>query len=47
MKKLMPLPADKVIKVLDKLGFSPVRQKGSHVILKNNEDNKTGRYNKR
>lgn len=31
---LRPLPADKVIKVLAKVGFKPVRQKGSHVILK-------------
>ncbi len=37
MKKLTPLPADKVIKVLEKIGFLPVRQKGSHVILKNGE----------
>ena len=37
MKKLTPLPADKVIKVLEKIGFSPIRQRGSHVILKNEE----------
>ena len=37
MKKLTPLPADKVIKALEKIGFSPVRQRGSHVILKNEE----------
>jgi len=30
---LRPLPADKVIKVLIKIGFKPVRQ-GGHVILK-------------
>ncbi len=31
---LRPLPARKIIKVLEKLGFKPVRQQGSHVILK-------------
>ena len=31
---LRPVPADKVIKVLVKVGFKPVRQKGSHIILK-------------
>ena len=36
---LRPLPADKVIKVLVRLGFKPVRQRGSHVILKR-EDGK-------
>ena len=35
MKKLTPLSADKVIKALGKIGFVMVRQKGSHVILKN------------
>ncbi len=37
MKKLTPLPADKVIKALEKIGFLPIRQKGSHIILKNGE----------
>lgn len=32
--KLKPLSANKVIKVLDKLGFKIIRKKGSHVILK-------------
>ena len=36
---LWPLPADKVIEVLVRLGFKPVRQRGSHVILKR-EDGK-------
>jgi len=31
---LRPLPARKIIKILEKLGFKPVRQQGSHVILK-------------
>ncbi len=35
MKKLTPLPAERVIKVLEKIGFVPVRQRGSHIILKN------------
>jgi predicted RNA binding protein YcfA (HicA-like mRNA interferase family) len=34
---LRPLPADKVIKVLVKAGFKPVRQRGSHVILKRDD----------
>jgi len=34
---LRPLPADKVIKVLVKIGFKPVRQRGSHVILKRDD----------
>ena len=31
--KLGPLPAEKIIKVLVRFGFLPIRQKGSHVIL--------------
>ncbi len=31
---MRPLPARDVIKALRKLGFEPVRVKGSHVILK-------------
>ena len=31
---LKPLPAREVIKVLVKIGFKVVRQRGSHVILK-------------
>lgn len=34
MARLRPLPARDVIKALRKLGFEPVRVKGSHVILK-------------
>jgi predicted RNA binding protein YcfA (HicA-like mRNA interferase family) len=29
-----PIPAKKVIKLLNKIGFEVVRQRGSHVILK-------------
>ncbi len=36
-EKLRPLPAEKVIKVLSKIGFEVSRQRGSHVILKNKE----------
>jgi predicted RNA binding protein YcfA (HicA-like mRNA interferase family) len=32
--KLGPLPAAKVIKALQKLGFKVIRQKGSHVFLR-------------
>jgi len=31
---LRPIPAKKVIKLLKKIGFEVVRQRGSHVILK-------------
>ncbi len=32
--KLKPLPPQRVIKVLEKIGFKIVRQRGSHVFLK-------------
>ncbi len=31
---LRPLPAKKIVKILNKIGFETVRQKGSHLILK-------------
>ena len=31
---LKPVSADKLIKILAKTGFKPIRQKGSHVILR-------------
>jgi predicted RNA binding protein YcfA (HicA-like mRNA interferase family) len=34
---IKPLPAEKIIRVLKKAGFEIVRQRGSHVILKNPE----------
>jgi len=34
MKKLKPISAEKVIKALTKIGFSVIRQRGSHVIMK-------------
>lgn len=38
MPKLNPLPAKKVIKKLESIGFIKTHQRGSHVYLKN--DNK-------
>lgn len=32
--KISPMPPEKVIKVLEKVGFSVIRQKGSHVFLR-------------
>jgi predicted RNA binding protein YcfA (HicA-like mRNA interferase family) len=32
--KLKPLPPRKVLKALKRIGFAPVRQRGSHIILK-------------
>lgn len=34
MKEIKPLPAKKVIKALEMLGFKKIRQKGSHIFLK-------------
>jgi predicted RNA binding protein YcfA (HicA-like mRNA interferase family) len=34
MQKLPRLSGKEVIKILSKIGYLPVRQKGSHVILK-------------
>jgi len=33
MDKITPLPAKKVIKILEKIGFQQVRQKGSHLFM--------------
>lgn len=35
MPKIKPLPAQKIIKVLEKTGFITIRQKGSHIIMMN------------
>jgi predicted RNA binding protein YcfA (HicA-like mRNA interferase family) len=35
LPKIKPLPAQKIIKVLEKNGFKIIRQKGSHVIMMN------------
>jgi predicted RNA binding protein YcfA (HicA-like mRNA interferase family) len=34
MGKLKRLSGEEIIKVLKRLGFEPVRQRGSHVVLK-------------
>ena len=34
---LKPLPARKVVKVLVKIGFKAVRQRGSHVVFKRSD----------
>ncbi len=34
---LRPTPAKKVIKLLSKIGFEIVRQRGSHVIMKHSD----------
>ena len=39
--KLKPLPPDKIIKALVKIGFRVMRQKGSHVFLKHPDGRRT------
>lgn len=34
---LRPIPPEKLIKTLAKIGFKPVRQRGSYVILKHDD----------
>jgi len=34
MDRINPLPSRKVIKALEKIGFSQIRQKGSHLFLR-------------
>ena len=34
MDKIKPLPAKKVIKALEKIGFREIRQKGSHLFMR-------------
>ncbi len=34
MDKISPLPAKKVIKILEKIGFQQIRQKGSHLFMR-------------
>jgi predicted RNA binding protein YcfA (HicA-like mRNA interferase family) len=33
MSKILPLPAKKVVKALENIGFKQLRQKGSHLFL--------------
>jgi predicted RNA binding protein YcfA (HicA-like mRNA interferase family) len=35
MTKIKPLSYKKIIKVLEKVGFQPIRQTGSHLFMKN------------
>lgn len=37
MPKILPVSAVQIIKILQRQGFTVVRQKGSHAILINNE----------
>lgn len=39
--ELRPISANKIIKVLGKLGFNPVRQKGSHLVLQHSDGRMT------
>ena len=34
MRRIVPLPAKKVAKALEKLGFEQIRQRGSHLFLR-------------
>ena len=37
MPKIRPLPPQRLIKILEKIGFRIIRQKGSHVIMINDK----------
>lgn len=37
MTKIKPLPCRKVIKALNKIGFQPIRQTGSHLVFKHSD----------
>ena len=37
MPKITPIDPYKLIKLLNKLGFKPIRQRGSHVLLMNEQ----------
>ena len=39
MQKLPVVDSKKLLKLLNKLGYSSVRQKGSHIILKKEDSN--------
>lgn len=41
MAGLRPLPARKVIRALESLGFEVIRQKGSHVVLRHPDGRRT------
>jgi len=40
LPKISPISADKLIKVLEREGFTVVRQKGSHIIMINAKKNR-------
>ena len=40
-KALRPMSPKEVIKALSKLGFNPVRQKGSHLVLQHSDGRMT------
>jgi len=37
LPKIRPLPPQRLIKILEKIGFRIIRQKGSHVIMINDK----------
>ncbi len=39
--KLRPVEAEVVIKALSRIGFQPVRQRGSHLIMKHSDGRST------
>jgi len=41
MSKLPQLTANEFIKILSKIGFKTIRQKGSHIFLKHNDGRTT------
>jgi len=41
MDKIKPLPANKVIKALEKIGFQQIRQKGSHLFMRHHDGRTT------
>lgn len=41
MPKLSPIKAPKLLKILRRLGFSEIRQKGSHLVLQHEDGRET------
>ena len=39
--RLKPVSAEKVIKALSKIGFQPVRQRGSHLFMRHSDGRST------
>jgi predicted RNA binding protein YcfA (HicA-like mRNA interferase family) len=44
MDKIKPLPASRVIKALEKIGFQQIRQKGSHLFMRHPDGRTTIKY---